>query len=56
MLFGHRVLSQNLQHFFEFDAALWTTEQPNEREIVKAILNSYEDENEQADDDTKEIV
>lgn len=43
---------ENLQHFVEVDAALWT----NEEEIVNYILNANDNENEQVDDETEKIV
>uniref|UniRef100_A0A2S2R2P8 Uncharacterized protein n=1 Tax=Sipha flava TaxID=143950 RepID=A0A2S2R2P8_9HEMI len=47
---------ENLQHFVEVDAALCTTEEPKEEEIVNFILNPNANENEQADNETEEIV
>lgn len=37
---------ETLQNFIEIDTALWTTEEPNEEEIVKCILNMNEDDSE----------
>ncbi|XP_025199361.1 tigger transposable element-derived protein 4-like [Melanaphis sacchari] len=52
----HCVSEKNLQSFIEVDDALLTTEEPNEEEIFKSILNANNDESEQADEESEEIV
>jgi len=50
------ISEENIHSFAEVDNALLTNEKPDGEEIVKSILNAYNDESEQADEEGKEIV
>ncbi|XP_022183044.1 uncharacterized protein LOC111042667 [Myzus persicae] len=50
------ISEENIQSFVEVDDALLTNEETNEEEIVKSILNANNDESEQADEESEEIV